>query len=187
MSAGTELALWVEFLDAFALRKDLPFSVTGRLIEGRVKESWRYAGTLCKNRTTAGVAVTFNAVDVNFDSASLYFVKNNMKIQGIEGGNPVHTGSRSPIQYAPAIHTLSSPETIKNRQSEPPTPVFCEKIQNYPTFFYRFALACADFENIVFVIDGLYQKGERLPPLKVRMKYADFSQVPKYTGSEPVE
>jgi hypothetical protein len=63
-----------------------------------------------------------------------------------------------------------------------------EKFYNYPTFHFIFELAsCVDIEDAVLVIDGLYHKGVRLPPLKVRLNYIDFAKVPKYIGPEPAQ
>ena len=147
-----------------------------------------YTDDYCSHRKLLGVIASFNAVDVDFDTASLCLVRNGEKTAGMpivgKGAMFVDIQKREHN-----IYNLASTATISKMQ------MYEDKVDrrghrlnkfyNYPTFHYIFELTCADIEDAVLVIDGLYQKGERLPPLKVRMKYADFFQAPKYTGSEP--
>jgi hypothetical protein len=194
LDAATNIALWVDLPDAFWIAKVLPT----RLFTGNIVEEYIYNSEkrCLREGKSADVIVTFNAVNVDFDSASLYLVQDGQNIYGDEIPLPYlkirwEDRQKNNYKYKSDVHNLLSPVTIKNRQPYYPRYIIRDvrgltvvppPFQNYPTFYYHFDVTCADFENIILVLGGLYYQGKRLPPLKVRMNYTDFSRVPRYVG-----
>ena len=111
---------------------------------------------------------TFILKDVTFDSNKVYFVKDDgKKIFGEDTGIEINdTG----------IYKLDSELTLNSR---PLKYTGWKDVVEIPVFYYSFPLTCTDYENATLVIDGLYYKGKQIPPLKVHMKYHDFSKVPE--------
>jgi hypothetical protein len=178
LSGSNELALYVVFDGVFHVDKFVFNSFWGTY-EG--EKFGEYTPHGCMQHRIHRVSVAFNAADVDFDSNSLYYIINGQKIQGAEVDAGKYVLAQQTARYEPGRYNLAAAKNIQRLQPDP------HHLMNLPTFMYRFPLACTDLENAVLVIDGLYHKGERLPPLKVQMNYIDFAKVPKYTGAAPVQ
>lgn len=136
---------------------------------------------LCKELDVERITVAFTPVDMMFDSGSVKFEVKGQSIQGDEIATPFNGMLSKAKKYPPQTYNLST-----LRYSERFEPVLgggtINRDFNHPTFSYRFNLTCRDIENSVFIIDGLSSNGEKVPPLKVRIRYYDFSKVPSYDG-----
>ena len=137
---------------------------------------------LCKELDVERITVAFTPVDMMFDSGSVKFEVKGQIIQGDEVATPFNGMLSKAKTYPPQTYNLST-----LRYSERFEPVLgggtINRDFNHPTFSYRFNLTCRDIENSVFIIDGLSSNGEKVPPLKVRIRYYDFSKVPSYDGT----
>ena len=164
---GIELATWIKFVGNFRIDK-----IKNVAYIGWNEETFVDNEDECSTYKTRFVILGFNPVDVDFDNTSVYYIKaNGEKAQGTEEHNLPYIKQT----YPPATYNLASPATIRERQAYLKGSGFLD----HATFKFRFPMSCADLENAVFVVDGLYRHGKRLPPLRVRINYVDFSQVPK--------
>lgn len=104
---------------------------------------------------------------VSFDSNSVYIVKKDGEIVfGNDTGTKINREG---------IYDLAARETLENR---PLKFTGWKDVVQIPIFYYSLPLSCVDYEGATLVIDGLYYKAKQLPPLRVHMKYIDFSKVP---------
>ncbi|MDR2695166.1 MAG: hypothetical protein LBC79_02140 [Deltaproteobacteria bacterium] len=150
---------------------------------GKVVGEDHFLTDTCAHSKLMAATASFSAADVDFDTASLYLVRNGEKTAGTlimckeamfvdiqkRDHNTYHLASAATIN---AMQFHEEKYSWRHRAA----------FYNYPTFHYIFELTCTDLEGAVLVIDGLYHKGERLAPLKVRLNYADLSKVPQYIG-----
>jgi hypothetical protein len=169
-----EIAVFTCFFDSFHIARTITYQSNDYpAIEYRDNK-----GT-CTKYNKSEIFIAINIVNVDFDNTSVYILKNTRKIQGIET-----RFSRFPFygeRLPPAVYNLSSQEVIREKQHE----IVVGKPWKNSTFAFRFEdMTCADYEDAVFVIDGLSENGRKLPPLKVHMNYFDFSAVPEYTGKK---
>lgn len=126
-------------------------------------------GDLCKNFRNKFVSVDFFYNNLEFDTGRVYVLKNGRQIFGSDVTRP-HMES--------GLYNLADPEVASKR----PIIDLPEQHRNgNANFWFGFPLSCADYEDAVFVMDGLYRNGEKLPPLKIKLKYKDFDKVPKNT------
>ena len=51
-------------------------------------------------------------------------------------------------------------------------------------FAYQTPFICGEFENAVFVVDGISVNGQPLEPLMIQLNYIDPTKVPLYNGNE---
>ncbi len=169
---GTEIALWVRFLDAFYDTHRIDYVIGGpNAWDSIVFKDNRDS---CVQFSEQLITIGFNATNVIFETSAVYFLKNNKKIKGVEiRGSGM--GRKEQQMYPNTSYNLADPKTIQERQpySGARTPF------NFATFYFKFPLTCADLEGAEFVIDGLSRQGKLLPPLRVRLNYFDFSKVPK--------
>lgn len=136
----------------------------------------------CKELDVKRITVAFTPIDMMFDSGSVKFEVKGQIIQGDEIATPVYGMLSKAKKYPPQTYNLST-----LRYSERFEPVLgggnINRDFNHPTFSYRFNLTCRDIENSIFIIDGLSSNEKKVPPLKVRIRYYDFSKVPSYDGA----
>lgn len=132
---------------------------------------------ICKKLQVERITVAFNAVDVEFKSDSVKFKRNGKIIQGEEIVSYFNGALVKAETYPSGIYNLATLKDVRRFE-----PTDADKNFNHPTFTYRFNMTCADLENSIFIIDGLYYKGKQIPPLRVRLNYYDFSKVPQYEG-----
>lgn len=172
LPGNNEIALWISIIGA------LPTTTAQKtiLLDAHV-ENEVYYDEQCVKTAHRGITIAFNALDADFESDSLYLLVGERKIQG-EHIPDTHKDLNETTIYAPARYNLGSPETISKMQPALTAYGFSPTLKfNYPVFKYRFPVVCTDLENAVLVVDGLYYRGNRLPPLKIRTRYVDFSKV----------
>lgn len=131
----------------------------------------------CKSLNKERVIVAFNAVEVDFKSDSVKFEMNKATVLGEEIASYFNGAIVQAETYPSNIYNLASLKGVSRFEPSDVNESF-----NHPTFTYRFTITCTDFENSIFIIDGLYYKGKQIPPLRVRLNYYDFSKVPQYEG-----
>lgn len=146
-----------------------------------VPDSYRTPQKPCSERATRSVIVSFIPTDITFDNTSVYFIKNNNKIYGQEVTyNRFDLNEGKPVP--PAIYTINSEDFIIEKQADRVTKK--RDPLGYASLPFIFNMTCRDFHDSIFVIDGIYHQGKRLPPLKIHMKYIDLDAVPEYRGAQ---
>lgn len=79
------------------------------------------------------------------------------------------------------MYSLGSEDVIKVKQPDRAM----GRPFDFSTFYFVFDdMSCRDLEDAVFVIDGLSRRGERLPPLKVRLNYYNLDAVPEHMSDQ---
>jgi hypothetical protein len=172
-----EIVLFINFPDAFYISK----GVRGGEKYGSV--GFGDNSNSCIERKLKRVTVAVNAVDVDFDNRSVYILKDEQKNIGTELKLEREAVADMTEINDHNIYNLASKDLIEDKQVPSVFPL--NKHPGISTFLFKFPMTCTDFEDAVFVIDGLYRHGERLPPLKVKMNYLDFDRVPQYRGDQP--
>jgi hypothetical protein len=153
LNSTTDIAFWIALPDTLEIKKTLYIrTFTHNIVDEYTDIDFDYAKH-CRRSRYADIVITFNAVDVEFDSSSIYFTKDGKKIEGDEMISTYRNISwknrkNNTLKYEFAIHNLSSPSTIKSRQ-----PTFRQyrnrplPFQNYPTFHYNLALSYLTVEK----------------------------------------
>ena len=138
-----------------------------------------YSSGACLNNNTASVVISISPANAEFDNTAVFCVKGDRILPGQElEFNFQNMREGRPVP--PARYVLASEAFLKEKQ---PNAVFMgNKTLSYAMLSFLFPMTCRDFEDAVFVIDGLYHKGSKLPPLKIRMNYIDLGVVPEYRG-----
>lgn len=120
----------------------------------------------CKSKSYGYTLIVFNrAPEVAFNNRGVWLVKADGEIiPGLDVGEEANPDG---------VYRLDDPLTPARRPRQggesPPGQSF---------FYFFFPVSCAEYEGALFVVEDLYHKGQKLPPLAVRMKYKDFSKVP---------
>lgn len=110
---------------------------------------------------------------VSFDSNSVYVIRSQGQVvYGEYTGKKLNEGG---------IYNLTDLEALESLEDRPSKAGGWKTYVQLPAFNYFFSLTCADYEAATLVIDGIYYKNKLLPPLKVHMRYQDFSKVPQRT------
>ena len=171
LDGENEMALFVNYLGSFIIRK----TIRG---EGKYAEVlYDDNGDLCVEYDNDALFIGINKTSVTFDNTTVYFEIDKMRIPGLEIKDQHSLVSAKQLKHA--VYDLSSEAIIADKQ---PYRVMGPSFK-FSSFFFRFDnMTCQDYEDAIFVIDGFYYQGKRLPPLKVRMKYFDYGAVPAYQG-----
>ena len=144
-----------------------------------VPDTFYKSDKFCMEKNFGGLVICFSPTEAEFDNTSVYFLRKAEKIPSTEiTFNRKLLTNGTPLP--PNRYDLSSPDFVKEKQ--PDTVRLGNKTLSYAMLSFLFPMTCRDYENAVFVIDGLYHKGKKLPPLKVRMNYIDLGVVPEYRG-----
>jgi hypothetical protein len=202
---NVELALWIHISGAFIIERRLyeKSFYHANLWSDRPEDELIRNDYFCERVNYTDIKFFFNIVNVKFDSGSVYLIKNGENLKGVEildvsvptmypywHSHDKRVSTPEPEICKAGLYDLSSFRTAEIKK--PYNKIWDTHI-NYaarpkqgqwplPVFRYRFPLTCRDLEDAVLVIDGLYRHDQRLPPLKVRMKYYDFNLVPEYVG-----
>ena len=172
LNESEELALAVAFPRAFHIHKTV--YGTGQCAQ----DSFADNSKSCINWQYQQIIVALNCADVHFDNTSVYLRTKRMKISGKEAKDHPYYANKGEI-ITPTKYNPSLKEVIDAKQPSG------KRGLDYSTFYFLFEnMTCTDLENAIFVVDGLYHQGKQLPPLKVRLNYLDFSQVPEYVGNQ---
>ena len=126
-----------------------------------IQQPWR-------RKPKGRVALLFNAADVDFDKTRAFFIlSNGRKIPGHD------LGVR---RKADDLYNLADTAGLQGRyhpQTYADFPLTEEEQQSL--FILTFPLTCPDYEDSLFVLEGLSHKGEPLPPLRLRLNYSAAS------------
>jgi hypothetical protein len=188
---NVELSLWIHNQSASKIERKVYLDFFGNPLTNTVPDEI-HVNKFCEHINFQDVVIFFNTIDVEFDSGSVYIIKNGEKTNGMEISDEfTYSIFEESERCTPDRYNLALPETVQkkkpynkiwdNRPNHPSRP----KQGPFPVFRYRFPLTCRDLEDAVLVVDGLYRHGQRVPPLKVRMKYYDLDLVPEYVGPRP--
>ncbi len=171
LNTNTKLAIFINFMGTYFTRKQT-------VNDGKSNKEYFTEYNYCINLSNTIITVSLSRADVDFNSGSVYLIVNNQHINGREMKMPYPT-QKEYFELPPATYNLNAESTLatknvftKYRGDEP----------KFSTFFYEFPLTCRDYENAEFVLDGLSNHGEPLPPLHVRINYVEFDEVPAYVG-----
>jgi hypothetical protein len=168
LDSADEIALFVNHPASFIITKTVR---SGEILYGM--DASNCAGTDDTNK----IIVLMHRVNVEFDNTSVYFLRGTRKIQGLQYAGKQDFWMMGE-KLEPAMHDLS-PVLVYPYGPDKPF------LSTMKSFYFSFEhMTCQDYEDAVFVIDGFYYQGKRLPPLKVRMNYYDFSMVPEYAGGQ---
>lgn len=147
-----------------------------------IKEWEGSKATRCRTYKDQVINISINNVNVTFDNTSVFFIVNGKKIRGQEMVTRFYKTSDRLTQATYNISLIDAPNTMSEGTKLLNSHI---RFKDYSTFYFLFEdMTCTDLENAIFVVDGLYHQGKQLPPLKVRLNYLDFSQVPEYTGEK---
>lgn len=119
--------------------------------------------------TRQPVKMAANPVNVDFDNASLYFLREGQKVEGEE----CYMGASIPPH---SVHNLSEKQNI---------PAEYNDSWQSPCFLYLFPMTREDLDGAILVIDGLSQNGKTIPPLKVRLSYYNLEEARHWPESAP--
>ena len=158
-----------------------PYHSKAQRGEGECVKEWEYDYTSrCINSTEQVVNISINNADIEFDNTSVAFIFNKTKLQGEEISRRYYWASN---RLEPALYDISLDTTTETTGAsiKPSSYHRCHKGRTIFHFLFE-PMACRDLENAVFLIDGFYHQGKRLPPLQVRIRYIDLEQIPEYKG-----